>query len=129
LNGTSDILWENIEVRPGQNIFELFPEIQFYDYTVNPTREAALCDYWPNYHLTFSRKESRQNHKHAEKMLELGVNVAAVYRDDQPDNVIDGDHHDLRFLDGKQGKIIALKAKGKAKRDTTGFVIDYKRGA
>lgn len=35
---------------------------------------------------------------------------------------IDGDLHDLRFLDEK-GKIVALKAKGDAKKDKSGFVI------
>lgn len=37
--------------------------------------------------------------------------------------VIDGDKHDLRFLD-KQNVVVGLLAKGKAKQDATGFVID-----
>jgi len=37
--------------------------------------------------------------------------------------VIDGDKDDLRFLDPK-GVVVGLIAKGKAKRDTSGFVID-----
>jgi hypothetical protein len=36
---------------------------------------------------------------------------------------VDGDKDDLRFLD-PQGVIVGLKAKGDAKHDDTGFVID-----
>ena len=32
LNGTSDIKWENVKYN-NQTIFELFHDIQFYDYT------------------------------------------------------------------------------------------------
>jgi hypothetical protein len=35
--------------------------------------------------------------------------------------VINGDETDLRFLDAK-GVIVGLRAKGKARKDTTGFV-------
>ena len=125
LNGTSDISWEEIEIKDGKNIFELYPEIQFYDYTPNSTRIKALTGHWPNYHLTFSRKESRPNHIQAEKLLSIGVNVAAVYSDIYKaisKGAIDGDLHDLRFLD-ERGKIVALKAKGDAKKDKSGFVI------
>jgi hypothetical protein len=126
LNGTSDISFEDIIVQDGKNIFELFPAIQFYDYTPNHTRVKALTGHWSNYHLTFSRKESRANHAQAEKLLTMGVNVAAVYLDAakavEKLGAVDGDLHDLRFLDPK-GKIVALKAKGDAKKDKTGFVI------
>jgi hypothetical protein len=60
----------------------------------------------------------------------MGVNVAAVYLDAEKalkniSDTIDGDSHDLRFLDGKhsRGKIVVLKAKGDAKKDFSGFVI------
>ena len=33
LNGTSDIAWENIKIYDNKSIFEIFPELQFYDYT------------------------------------------------------------------------------------------------
>jgi hypothetical protein len=126
LNGTSDISYEFIVNNQGRNIFELFPTVQFYDYTPNHTRIKALTGHWPNYHLTFSRKESRANHIQAEKLLSMGVNVAAVYLDASKAveklEAVDGDLHDLRFLDPK-GKIVALKAKGDAKKDKTGFVI------
>jgi len=44
--------------------------------------------------------------------------------------VIDGTLTDLRFLDPK-GVIVGLQAKGKAKKDTTGFVVPAttKKGA
>lgn len=125
LNGTSDIEWENILFN-GKNIFEHFPDIQFYDYTKNPTRSAALLGHWKNYSVTFSRSESRMNHVQAENLLKLGVNVAAVYRDAQKvidnEKIINGDLHDLRFLD-KKNVIVALTAKGDAKKDKSGFVI------
>ncbi len=127
LNGTSDLPYETIVIKDGKNIFELFPEIQFYDYTADHTRLEAFTGKWKNYHLTFSRKESKANNIQAEKLLSIGVNVAAVYSDIdkalQDENKINGDMHDLRFLDGQAGKIVALKAKGDAKKDLSGFVI------
>ncbi|MDZ7785966.1 MAG: hypothetical protein U5L95_02485 [Candidatus Saccharibacteria bacterium] len=48
LNCTSDIDWENVRVN-GQNIFEIFPDVQFYDYTKNANKFNNLA---PNYHLT-----------------------------------------------------------------------------
>lgn len=123
LNGTSDIAWENIEVIDGLNIFDIFPNVQFYDYTKRPDR--IINNDYPNYHLTFSVNEI--NIKVAYKLLNLGYNAAIVFKDIIPNNyafrkVINGDNHDLRFLEGYQGAIIGLKAKGKAKKDTTGFV-------
>jgi hypothetical protein len=128
LNGTSDIRYETIRNNKGQNIFEMFPEVQFYDYTPDFTRTDAFLGKWKNYHLTFSRKESRANHVQAERLLALGVNVAAVYMDvdkilQTNAKAVNGDFHDLRFLNPNNGSIIALKAKGDAKKDLSGFVI------
>lgn len=120
LNGTSDIPWERFVVRDGKNIMELFPQIQFYDYTKRTGRVAIP----QNYHLTFSLAED--NHAEALRMLKLGVNVAVVFREppelfwEHP--VINGDETDLRFLD-PANCVVGLKAKGKAKKDTSGFVI------
>jgi hypothetical protein len=126
LNGTSDIVWEEITVKNGKNIFELFPNVQFYDYTPNHTREKAFSGHWKNYHLTYSQKESMNSKVNAQKLLEKGYNVAKVYTNVSKAvtalNAIDGDLHDLRFLD-KRGVIVALKAKGEAKKDQSGFVI------
>lgn len=122
LNGTSDIDWENIEAKDGLTIFDLFPTVQFYDYTKRPDR--VMNNDYPNYHLTFSMSEV--NTAVAHRVLKAGFNVAVVFNK-IPEryafaNVISGDNHDLRFLEGNQGIVIGLKAKGKAKRDTTGFV-------
>lgn len=48
LNGTSDIPYEHIKIRDGKNIMELFPEVQFYDYTKDFSR--MLKPQAPNYH-------------------------------------------------------------------------------
>lgn len=121
LNGTSDIAFEKYEVANGKNIFQMFPTVQFYDYTKVNNRKVAHI---PNYHLTFSKADG--NDMDVRIALSNGMNVAAVFRE-LPETylgrpVINGDETDLRFLD-PQGVIVGLKAKGKAKKDTTGFVI------
>jgi len=123
LNGTSDIQWEKIDIE-GQNIFEMFPNVQFYDYTKIPTRKV---DKIPNYHLTWSYSEA--NDKYAKMFDQVPNNKAVVFRTkDLPSmfkglEVIDGDTHDMRFLD-KPNSVVGLKAKGQAKKDYSGFVID-----
>lgn len=118
LNGTSDLVWERI----APELFEKFPNVQFYDYTKNFKR--LLKPLPKNYDLTFSRSEL--NDAECLKALELGFRVAAVF--DSVDNasahvpVVNGDSHDIRFFD-PPGVIVALKNKGDAKRDTSGFVI------
>ena len=114
LNGTSDLSWEKY------GIFEQFPNVQFYDYTKVLGRKVA---HLPNYHLTFSAADG--NDSDVQKAVAQGMNVAVVF-DKLPEQymgrvVNDADEHDLRFLDPK-GTIAGLKAKGKAKKDTTGFV-------
>ena len=120
LNGTSDIRFEKIKVRDNKNIFELYPEIQFYDYTKNWLRfDIELPS---NYHLTFSRSED--NHNKAIELLNRGINVAMVF-DSVPSTyegfeVINGDETDLRFKDKKGGVIVGLrykKATGKGGRE------------
>ena len=124
LNGTSDIAWENIQVSNTggnfQNIMSMFPDVQFYDYTKLPGRKTPT-----NYHLTVSY--SGANPKYATKVHRSGHNVAVVFASDRPARFIgrptlDGDANDLRFLDSP-GHVVALTAKGKAKRDRTGFVV------
>ena len=127
LNGTTDYAWEHIRF-DGQSMPERFQDVQFYDYTksVKRARQHASGKMPSNYHLTFSRSELTPNHIVAE-LSDSGQNVAVVF-DEIPDTwlglpVINGDEHDLRFLDGV-GVIVGLKAKGpKAKKDTTGFVV------
>lgn len=145
LNGTSDLLWENIKlnttdvfsrkyirdnmgylslhklykVNKSFNMMELFNDTTFYDYTKNPFRTTPS-----NYYLTFSRAESNDNN--VQIAIERGLNVAVVF-ETLPKKylgrkVINGDKTDLRFTDPKN-IIVGLIPKGKAKNDTTGFVV------
>lgn len=138
LNGTADIPFEKIKIEGGKNIFEMFPNVTFYDYTKNPTRFNKVLP--TNYHLTFSRSED--NDIEVDKVLAKGGNVAVVFgiRDinDLPTTykgykVINGDETDLRFLDEKN-VVIGLKYKlvtGKGTKgqnkdniDNNDFLID-----
>ena len=110
LNGTSDLPFEKFKVRDGKTLFELYPNIQFYDYTKNYLRFDKVLP--SNYHLTFSRSET--NHAKAMEILARGFNVAMVF-DKTPKEykgfkVVDGDESDLRFLDEK-GVIVGLRYK------------------
>lgn len=120
LNGTSDLAELPHILAPE------FPRVQFYDYTKIPRPYLRVK---ANYHMTFSLSES--NRDAAIDALKHGINVAVVFfiaRSrplpetflDAP--VIDGDKHDLRFLDGYHGAVIGLRAKGPAKKDVSGFV-------
>ena len=121
LNGTSDIQWEHIKI-DGQNIFEMFPDVQFYDYTKIPTRKV---EQYENYHLTWSYSEA--NSKYAQYFDAIKYNIAVVFHGTMPiyykgREVIDGDKSDIRFKD-KPNVVVGLKAKGKARHDNSGFVI------
>jgi hypothetical protein len=123
LNGTSDLSWEKYEVgTTGMNLFQLFPTTQFYDYTKVLGRKVAQ---YPNYHLTFSRADG--NDADCQQAIAEGMNVAAVF-DEIPAGMFSADETDLRFLDPKVG-VIGLKAKGRAKKDYSGFVIRLKEVA
>ena len=124
LNGTSDILWEVIF----PEMFDDFPDIKYMDYTKHVKRCKDGWSLPKNYHLTFSRSES--NEKDCLEILEAAkVNVAAVFSSKNPPEewrgfkTFDADSHDLRFLDPGPGQVGALYAKGDAKKDTSGFVI------
>jgi hypothetical protein len=117
LNGTSDLSWEKYPTRYGaDSIFEQFPTLQFYDYTKVLGRKVSHI---PNYHLTFSKADGNDSDV-AEALLQ-GMSVVAVY-DKIPAGVPSADETDLRFLDPK-GIMLGLKAKGRAKKDYSGFVI------
>jgi hypothetical protein len=114
LNGTSDLAWEKY------GIIEKFPDVQFYDYTKVLGRKVQ---HLKNYHLTFSAADG--NDADVKRAIEQGMNVAVVF-DRLPAEylgrvVIDADEHDLRFLDAPR-TVAGLKAKGRAKKDTSGFV-------
>lgn len=149
LNATSDIPFERVHFEyQGQrtNIFELFPEVVFYDYTKRANRFSPDRPLPSNYSLTFSLSED--NDADALTVLQNGGTVAAVF--DTKRNaplpkwfqfhdghghtvhptpvtklnlfpIIDGDKHDYRPADPKS-TIIGLRAKGDAIGDTSGFV-------
>jgi len=119
LNGTSDLSWEKYTVVEGYNIFEMFPTVQFYDYTKVLGRKTSQ---YPNYHLTFSKADG--NDADVAEALMQGMSVVAVY-DKIPEGVPSADETDLRFLDPR-GIMLGLKAKGRAKKDYSGFVIRLK---
>jgi len=114
LNAYSDILWENIRVN-GKNIFEMFPDITFYDYTKIANRKTPS-----NYHLTVSYFGNDIEYK---KAIKNGSNVAMVF--DTQNNpklplpseyngmkVIDGDLTDLRTKENDGSNVIVgLRAK------------------
>jgi len=129
LNGTSDIAWEKYGFSYNgmeyNNIFELFPEIQFYDYTKILGRKITAIN---NYSLTFSAADGNDND--VTKAIMQGYNIATVFGIKKtlpmPETynglpVFNGDESDLRFLDPK-GVVVGLYAKGPAKKDTSGFV-------
>ena len=125
LNGTSDI--------SHHAFIESMPDVQFYDYTKRTSivRRASKLE---NYHVTFSYSGVNTNYQKAiNKAITLGANIAVVFRDKKLPlefkglPVINGDDSDLRFLDYKvldKQAIVGLYAKGEAKKDNTGFVVD-----
>jgi hypothetical protein len=132
LNGATDITWESVKI-DGENakfsIVDLFPTVQFVDYTKNYKRMLRSCNHMlpSNYHLTFSRSET--NEAECLEVLKAGGNVAVVFAGEMPSEylgvaVVNGDEHDLRHLDPRGGYVIGLSPKGrKAKTDTSGFVV------
>lgn len=124
LNGTADIPFEKIKLDNGLNIFEMFPDVTFYDYTKNPKRFNK--EQPKNYHLTFSRSEDNDND--VDIVLAKGGNVAVVFGvkniEDFPTtykgyDVINGDETDLRFLD-KKNVVVGLKYKLMTGKGTAG---------
>jgi len=129
LNGTSDISWEKYTVEVDGvayiNIFAAFPNVQFYDYTKVLGRKVNNI---ANYHLTFSAADG--NDVDVAKAIMQGYNIAVVFGikkgSAMPETykfmpVFNGDESDLRFLDPSNA-VVGLYAKGKAKKDTSGFV-------
>ena len=150
MNGATDVAWERAVVDVDATLaarlsamsewivaagrvrlMDLFPEVQFVDYTKSFARMMAFCrgELPANYHLTFSRSED--NEAECRQVLEAGGNVAVVFAAAElPTDylgalVLDGDKHDLRHLDSRgHGAVVGLKPKGnKAKRDASGFVV------
>ena len=132
LNGTSDIRWENIPVAgyAGRNIMQALPDIQYYDYTKLANRKVPA-----NYDLTFSYSGVSEYLPFVQKAVANGERIAVVFRNRAIVEamlangetflglpVVDGDNSDIRHLDPK-GAVVALYAKGMARRDQSGFVV------
>lgn len=137
LNGTSDIAWEKIAFEKDgvkyRSIIHAFPNVQFYDYSKILGRKSAIALH--NYHLTFSLSEN--NDADAIQALQQGYNVAVVLKlnptDEKPETwggypVINGDETDVRFQDAKGGHIVALTAKGTARKMPVGGFIRLPTG-
>lgn len=136
LNGTSDIQYEighpvTVYGQPFANIFEAFPTLQFYDYTKIAKRFGRELP--GNYHLSLSYSEASERYRDLcrDARKRFNATFVAVVRDEATkarymganNAAVDGDEHDLRFLDPR-GSLVLLKAKGSARRDTSGFVLD-----
>jgi hypothetical protein len=130
LNGTSDIRWELIPVTIDgieyRNLMEAFPELQFYDYTKISNRKN-LPD---NYDLTFSYSGVKAYAPHVAKAQKALMRIAVVFRHEKniPSSFmglecIGGDNSDVRHIE-PGNVVVALYAKGPAKRDMSGFVVN-----
>ena len=126
LNGTSDIDWQNARFK-GYNLFEIFPDVQFYDYTKSIKKYIGKPD---NYHLTFSY--TGRNWDKCKALLEQGNNVAVVFNVKSEKllpamykgyKVINGDLTDYRINDAK-GIIVGLKWKHIGNKDAEKQVLN-----
>ena len=127
LCGTWDVEWEKVYFEyQGETvtIFDVFPDLQFYDYTKTPCRKVPA-----NYHLTFSYSGAPKFQKVIKKQLakDPKTNVAVVFQGKQPTTffgrkLINGDDSDVRFLD-EHFSIVALTAKGMAKTSDSPFIV------
>ena len=128
LNNTSDIspelFYTTIDGKK-KNLLEIFPDVQFYDYTKIINRNNLPV----NYDLTFSYSGKPAFLKYVNQAINKGMRIAVVFKDKYklPTEymgltVVNGDNSDIRHLDN-HGVIVALYAKGKAKQDTSGFVV------
>lgn len=129
LNGTSDILWERepvtIDGVTYENIMSAFPTVDFMDYTKIVARLYRPLP--SNYDLTFSYSGTEAYQISVDRARAVGARIAVVFGAHIPDTflgmpVVDGDSSDLRFLDPK-GCVVALHAKGRAKKDFSPFVV------
>lgn len=114
LNNTSDLspeIWRTKHGDGFRNILEIFPDVQFYDYTKVFPR-LKLVDKYPNYDLTFSY--SGTNWDKCEEALAMGVRVAVPFEEVPLEwkgyKVINGDNYDMRYWD-ESGVIVGLKYK------------------
>jgi hypothetical protein len=121
INGTSDLAWIPMQMSAE------FPDVEFYDYTKLP---KPFLRTRPNYAITFSH--TGYNVSDCMQALAHGVNVAVAFAIKKgkalPETwngytVIDGDTHDLRFLDAR-GVVVGLRGKGTSWKQPTAFMVD-----
>jgi len=128
LNVFSDLPYERIF----PELFTMFPNIQFYDYTKIKNRldKSKLPS---NYHLTYSRSENTSDNEVLD-IIASGFNVAVPFNSKKHElpktflgiPVLDGDLSDIRFLDAS-GSIVGLSVKGDNKVKNSlnnGFIVD-----
>ena len=131
-NGTSDNRWENWPAWVA--LVQMFVDkygLRVYDYTKLPNRRNMPA--W--YDLTFSYSGVLGFQPFVAKAKAAGMRIAAVFESRATVlamlangekflglDVIDGDDTDVRFLE-PQNALVALYAKGEAKKDTSGFVV------
>jgi hypothetical protein len=135
LNGTSDINhykqlkryanFDQLKRYANFDINQLPNNVVFYEYTKNLGMAKSIKNEFSRVHITFSKSES--NWAECLAALEHGFNVAAVFNK-LPSHyagypVINGDLSDERFND-PSNVIVGLKAKGEARNDNSGFVIN-----
>ena len=127
LNGTSDRDFLYLIKKFTGKDFRKWENLLFYDYTKVPSKLRRYDK--ADYEQTFSRAED--NHNEAMKALEDGYPVSVVFRKELPKTwngypVVNGDSSDDLMLDRPYngGYVLGLVAKGDAKKDTTGFVVD-----
>lgn len=152
LNVTSDI-----HPKVHESLIKRHPDVQFYDYTKNANAKPVA----ENHHLTYSSTGTshREEHGHApihnqhqnwhqmKKNLEGGHNIAMAFshkkelpthvHDEETGHkykVIDGDQHDYRPIDekdGSKGVVVGLRNKAKttkgkiAAEQSKGFMTHF----
>jgi len=122
LNVLSDIPYEKT------NIFNIFEEIYFYDYTKRANRLKA-CNNIKNYKLMFSYSGKQEYQKQVIEALYFSNPIAVVFKNEFPKTflnrpVFDGDLSDIDNST-KDNHIIALKAKGSLARNSfNNFVVN-----
>jgi hypothetical protein len=121
LNATSDIPFERVKHK-GETVIEYCERLGVVAYDYTKIKKRAIN---PRYNITFSRTES--NDLDCVDVLKAGGNVAVVFAKGLPASwqgfpVINGDESDWRPGD-ERGVVVGLKAKGKARNDTSGFVV------
>lgn len=117
LNTLSDIDWTEQYI-DGKTLFEIFSDVQFYDYTKNFRMFNKKLP--ENYHLTLSY--TGRNKAKSLETLKKGYNVAVIFDTSNfPETwygfpVINGDLTDYRPLDGN-GVVVGLKYKDAADKE------------